>query len=165
MSGGDLTFHCYSCSKRFHWRDDLAGRTIRCSCGVKFRCPDLTAESRVAKESLEDTVADVSLNEAFDNLSDPHGDEDKYEVGPVALKHKGILGLSAAGETILWGVGVLLGVAFGLLAIIVGAWLYIVCAVLLSISVLKFRRAWQAWTNGRPWMACLMESLGERESA
>jgi len=165
MAAGDLTFRCYSCSRQFQWRDDLAGRSIRCTCGVKFRCPDLTAESRVAKESLEDTVADVSLNEAFDNLDDPHGDEDAYEVGPVAVRERGMMGLTAGGETLVWGIGVLLGVAAGLLAIIVGEWLYIVCAVLLPLSVLKFRRAWLSWTRGRPWMECLMESLGERESA
>lgn len=165
MAGGDLTFRCYSCSRRFHWRDDLAGRTIRCACGVKFRCPDLTAQSKVAEESLEDTVADVSLNEALDDLSDPHGDEGSYEVGPVAVQPKGVLGLSPGGETLLWGAGVLLGVAFGLLALIVANWFYIACAVVLPIAAIKFRRAWLTWTHGRPWMQCLSEALGDRESA
>ena len=165
MAGGDLTFRCYSCSRQFQWRDDLAGRAIRCTCGGKFRCPDLTAESQIARESLEDTVADVSLNEAFDDLEDPHGDENAYEVGPLKVHHRGMWGLTPGGETLFWGVMVLMGVAFGLLAILVGTWGYIVCAVVLPVSVLKFRRAWTAWTRGRPWMECLMESLGERESA
>jgi len=163
-----LTFRCYSCSREFHWRDDLPGRTIRCTCGVKFKCPDLTADSHVARESLEDTVADVDLNEAFDNLDDPHGDGESaarsIEGGPQDLKEKGFLGLGPAGETLLWGVGALLGVASGILAIIVGAWLYIVCAVVLSVSLIKFRSAWQRWTRGRPWMQCLMETLEGNES-
>ncbi len=163
MSGADLTFRCYSCSRRFQWRDDLGGRTIRCSCGVKFRCPDLAAENRIAKESLEDTVADVALSEAFDDLDDPHGDDQKYEAGPVKVNHKGLWGMSAAAETLFWGVGMLIGVAFGLLAIIVANWFYIACAVVLPITVIKFRRAWLTWTHGRPWMQCLMEALGERD--
>lgn len=165
MPGGDLTFRCYSCSRRFHWRDDLAGRTIRCSCGVKFRCPDLTGESKIAEESLEDTVADVAVNEALDDLSDPHGDEGTYEVGPIAVKHKGFMGMSSGAETVFWGVGVLLGVAFGLLAVIVGEWGYVVGAVLLIVCGFKLRRAWGAWTRGRPWMECLSEAMGARESA
>lgn len=167
MAGSDgLTFRCYSCSRCFHWRDDLPGRTIRCTCGVKFRCPDLTAENRVAQESLEDTVTDVDLNEAFDHIEVP-GEESaqQYEVGPVAVAPRGAFGLSAAAETLLWGIGMIIGVAFGLLAIIIGEWLYIVCAVVLSICVLKFRRSWRNWTRGRPWMECMMEALGERESA
>jgi hypothetical protein len=160
----DLTFKCYSCSREFHWRDDLPGRTIRCKCGVKFKCPDLAAESLIADQSMEDTVADVSLNEAFDSLEDPHGDEGAYEVGPADIKERGLFGLGPAGETLLWGVGALLGVAFGLLAVIVGAWMYIACAVVLSISAVKFYRSWKRWTNGRPWMECLMESLGESQA-
>ena len=163
-SASDLTFTCYSCSREFHWRDDLPGRTIRCKCGVKFKCPDLAAESLVADESMEDTVADVSLNEAFDDLENPRGDEAVYEVGPVEVRERGFLGLGPAGETLLWGVGALLGIAFGLLAVIVGAWMYIACAVVLSISAVMFYRSRKRWTNGRPWMACLMETLGESGS-
>ena len=159
------TFKCYSCSRQFHWREDLPGRTIRCTCGVKFRCPDFSESKLVAEESLEDTVADVALNEAFDHIDEDEGTDNSYEVGPVAVQHRGFLGLKPAGETLLWGIGVLLGVSFGLLAIIVGAWMYIVCAVLLSISVVKFRRAWARWTHGRPWTECLMEALGEGDTA
>lgn len=159
----ELTFKCSSCSRQFHWRDDLSGRTIRCRCGVKFKCPDLSAESLVATESMEDTVADVSVNEAFDDLHDPHGDDGQYEVGPVAVQRRGAFGLTPAGETLVWGIGALLGIAFGLLAIIVGAWLYIAAAVVLSVSLFKFVNAWKRWTAGRPWMQCLLEELGERE--
>lgn len=159
------TFECYSCSRRYRWRDDLPGRTIRCSCGVKFRCPD-RSDHLVAEESLDDTVADVELNDAFDDLSNPHGDPEKYdEVGPLRVQTRGLLGLGPAGETLFWGIGLLIGVAFGLLAIIVADWFYIACALLLVISAVKFAKAWKRWTRGRPWMECLMESLGERESA
>lgn len=161
----DKTFRCYSCSRRFHWRDDLPGRTIRCTCGVKFRCPDLSDDHLVAEESLDDTVADVSLDETLEEIGSAGDGQAEYDVGPLVVSPRGLFGLTPAGETLFWGIGVLLGVSFGLLAVIVGAWGYIVCAVLLSVSVLKFRRSWRRWTRGRPWMQCLLEALGEGDTA
>src|SRR5580693_3461286 len=33
-------FRCESCGKQFHWRDELAGRQVRCPCGRVMQCPE-----------------------------------------------------------------------------------------------------------------------------
>lgn len=32
-------FRCGACGRRFRWKNELAGRSVRCPCGAAFQCP------------------------------------------------------------------------------------------------------------------------------
>jgi hypothetical protein len=164
------SFQCFQCSRRYRWKPELAGQTVRCVCGATVRCPNPADETTTAEESLDDTVADVVLEEAFDQIEETAGpDESSLEsAGEVVVRargSRGVFGLGPAGETLFWGVGFLVGLCFIILAVIVGFWYYGVAAVLCSWTGFKFYRSWKNWTRGRPWLDCLAEVFGENDDS
>lgn len=145
----------------------MAGQTIRCACGAKVRCPSPSDDTATAAESLEDTVADVILEEAFDNIEERAAGKAEASIesaGPVVVRARhvrGVFGLGPAGETLFWGVGFLIGLTFIILAVIVQFWFYIAAAGVCSWTAWKFYQSWKNWTRGRPWLECLSEVFGE----
>lgn len=164
-------FRCSQCHKRFRWKPEAAGRTIRCKCGVKVRCPAFEDGTMTAGESLDDTVADVTLDEAFDTIETaaaPEGAIVEPQVDFITAArqaHRGVFGLRPPGETLFWGVVALLCVGSSILALIVGKWFYIVAAALTLWGALRFYRSWTNWRRGRPWLECLAEAFGEQDGA
>lgn len=153
-------FECFSCGRRFRWREEIAGQTVRCTCGVKIRCPSGHDDTLTAAESLEDTVADVALEESFDTIEEPA--EGPVSEGPVVVeslpRRKNRFGLSPAGEVLAWGIGALICLSSTILASLVpGKWVYVVIAALTFWCAIQFYRAWKRWTRGRPWLQCLGE--------
>lgn len=170
------SFKCIACGREFRWRHEIAGRTLRCRCGVKVRCPAVEDETVTAAESLEDTVADVELDEALDDVDT--GDADGGapgsffgdEPGGVAIKRpRGVFGLTLGGEVILYAVGSLAGGACAILSVVTVVWRhyeyfwpYIVGAVLLGpLCWVRFYKRWGAWAGGRTWLECLSDVLGD----
>jgi len=164
------SFSCSQCGKQFKRRADIAGQTIRCVCGAKVRCPSPSDDTSTAAESLEDTVADVPLEEIFDQIeteveADAPGIESAGEVISSPRGTRGPFGLGPAGETLLWGIGFLIGLSFIILAIIVRFWFYGIAAAVCSWTAWKFYRSWTKWTRGRPWLECLAEAFGENDDS
>lgn len=162
--GGDF-FQCYNCDRKYRWSAEISGRTLRCKCGSKVRCPELHDDSMTAQASLEDTVADVDLNEAFDaldsELETPVGvDAEVQEVFDAKWKYRGAFGLSLGGEVLYYGGLSILGIACAILAIILGRyfWWWIAAAVVLGpIAWWKFWVRWKHWSAGRS----VMQALGD----
>ncbi|MFG0274656.1 MAG: hypothetical protein ACF8QF_06335 [Phycisphaerales bacterium] len=165
------SFQCSQCAKRYRWTPEIAGRTIRCACGAKVRCPLPADDTATAAESLDDTVADVVLEEAFDQIdAEGAGGADAeapiQSTGEVIVRRRrgtGIFGLGPAGETLFWGIGFLIGLCFVILAVIVRFWFYIAAAAICTWTAWKFYQSWKNWTRGRPWLECLAEAFGEAE--
>jgi hypothetical protein len=165
------SFQCSQCAKRYRWTPEIAGRTIRCACGAKVRCPSPSDDTATAAESLDDTVADVVLEEAFDQIDEggagadakPAGLESAGEVVLRKQRGTGIFGLGPAGETLFWGVGFLIGLCFVILAVIVRFWFYVAAAAICTWTAWKFYQSWKNWTRGRPWLECLAEAFGEAD--
>ncbi|MFG0257561.1 MAG: hypothetical protein ACF8GE_06635 [Phycisphaerales bacterium JB043] len=170
MLEGPASFTCFSCGRRFKWRSEDAGRTFRCQCGIKLRCPD-PGEDQMASESLEDTVADVTLEEAFDEIdtSAPKGstsesenavalDEEEYTEEFVPRRVSGgIFGLGPAGETLFWFVVALVCLSSFILFAYVPSWVYFIIGIVTFLGIWKFYTSWKNWTRGRPWLECLDE--------
>lgn len=162
-------FRCSQCQRRFRWKPEASGRTIRCVCGVKVRCPEFDDATMTAGESLDDTVADVALDEAFDELdtgAPPTGAVVEPEMDILAAArqaHRGVFGLRPPGETLFWGVLALVCLSSSILALIVGKWFYVVAATLTVWGAYRFYRSWSNWRRGRPWLDCLAEAFGEQD--
>jgi len=118
-----------------------------------------------AHESLEDTVADVDLNEALDaiesSIETPVAlDADVQEVFDAKWKYKGVFGLSLGGEVLYYGGLSILGAGCAILAVILGRyfWWWIAAAVALGpIAWWKFWHRWKRWSGGRS----IMQALGD----
>ena len=168
-------FTCFSCSRKYKWRAQDAGRTFRCRCGIKLRCPDPNAESQTAKESLDDTVADVTLEEAFDDIETQSTEPSENSDNNIAIDYTeelvprrvsgGVFGLGPAGETIFWGAIALVCLSSFILAAFVPKWAYIVAGALSLWGILKFVKSWRNWTRGRPWLECLDELFSAAEES
>lgn len=170
--GGDETFACSSCGRRFRWKQEIAGRSLRCKCGSKVRCPETRDETLTAHESLEDTVADVELDEALDTIETteaaPIGaDDDVKELFEARWKYRGVFGLSLGGEVALYFGLSLIGIACAILAVILGRyfWWWIAAAVLLGpLSWWRFWQRWRRWTAGRSFLDALNDAFDMRDS-
>lgn len=163
-------FECFNCGRRFRWKAEIAGQTVRCVCGVKVRCPGGLDETQTAGESLEDTVADVELEESFDTIeaAEPGAvaETDLTDEGPrVAAplpRRKNRFGLGPAGETLAWGLGALVCLSSSIIAVVGPPdWVYIVVAALTFWCAIQFYRSWKRWTRGRPWLECLSDLFEE----
>lgn len=161
-------FQCYNCGRRFRWKPDISGRTLRCKCGSKVRCPELHDETVTAEESLEDTVAEVEIEEIFDHadVAEASELEQVQEAFRAYRPHRGAFGLSLGGEVIFYGVLSMIGLACAILAVIVGKyfWWYIVAAVLIGpFSWIRFAKRWKKWARGRSWLQVLSDLLERDE--
>ena len=171
-TGPEDAFRCYSCGRWFKWKPEISGRTLRCTCGSKVRCPELHDDTITAGESLEDTVADVELSEALDAIEtddEPIEDQsaeagvDVQELFAARRRHQGVFGLALGGEVLLYFGLSILGVAFAILAVILGKyfWIWIVAAVLTGpISWWRLVDRWRRWAAGRSFMVALADVFG-----
>lgn len=166
-----MTFGCGACGRVFHWRDDIAGRSLRCPCGATVRCPTAPDDTPTAEESLEDTVADVELDEALDTIDTgaDAGDatlESGVEVEALFAarrRHRGVFGLTLGGEVLLYAGLSLIGVACAILAVILGKyfWWWIAAAVVTGPpSWWRLWKRWGAWAAGRSFMVALADVFG-----
>ncbi|MHC4975281.1 MAG: hypothetical protein ACYTF7_01595 [Planctomycetota bacterium] len=169
MSEGPESFTCFSCGRTYKWRSQDAGRTFRCQCGIKLRCPDPSQDQDV-EESLDDTVADVRLEEVFDEIEtsvpEPPGGEgeetpeESPEYQEVLVPRRvsaGVFGLGPAGETLFWGVVMLVCLSSFVLFMYVPREVYLVIGVITFWGIWKFYRSWKNWSRGRHWTECLDE--------
>lgn len=173
-AGAPATFRCFACGRTFRWVPEIAGKSVRCKCGEKVRCPEPRDETFTAAKSLDDTlddtVAEVVVQEHLDALDKQVSDD--TGVGAVGsdpdeirrIPQKGMFGWSIGREVLFWMFGSLAGLACAILAVIVGKHFvaYIVAAVLVGpYSWWRLYKAWPRWTQGRSWLQCLGEELGE----
>ncbi len=163
----DNSFACYSCGRRYRWRAEIAGKSLRCHCGVKVRCPEPRDDTVTAGQSLDDTVTDVELEEHFDHI-DPESaaaaaEREEQAVEFRRLPQKGMFGWPMGREVLFWGVLSLIGLALSILAAITREHFipYSIAAVLVGpYSWWRLWKAWPRWTQGRPWTDCLAQALG-----
>jgi hypothetical protein len=169
MPTANESFLCFSCRRKYKWRSEDAGRTFRCQCGIKLRCPDPEAEDWTAEESLDDTVTDVVLEEAFDDIESAtptnqdltisqsiESPDFAEEIVPRRVSG-GLFGLGPAGEALFWGVVALVCLLSFILFAYVPGWVYLIIGVVTFWGLWKFWVAWKNWTRGRPWHECLDE--------
>ncbi len=164
-------FQCYECGQRFRLTEEIAGRTLRCRCGAKVKAPAFSDQTVTAVESLDDTVADVELDEHFDEIESEADAADQPAEETEATEYvrivkRGVFGWPMGGEVLFFGVLSLVGIACAILAVIVGKYFqaYIIAAVLIApYSLFRFHRAWGFWSAGRPWLECLLSALGESD--
>ncbi len=171
QSGTTDTFQCYHCGRQFRWRPEISGKSLRCKCGNKVRCPELQDDTVTAHASLEDTVADVDLSQVLDavEVDAEQADEldpDLKEVFEVHRRYRGMFGLSLGGEVLLYFILSMLGVACVILAILLGKhfWWWIAAAVFVGpLSWWRFWQRWKRWSAGRTVMEALADSFGLRD--
>ena len=181
-------FHCPSCGKAFRWASEIAGRSVRCRCGEKFRCPASdrstpgSPEAAAAEDSrphagadaaaLEDTVADVELDEMLDTIdastTEPGAESgvDVQELFAARRRSRGLFGMTLGAEVLFYFGMSLLGLAFAILAVILGKyfWWWIAAAVLVGpISWLRLWKRWQTWAAGRSFMVALADVFDTRD--
>jgi len=55
---GDIpeSFSCFACGRKYRWREEIAGKSLRCKCGEKIRVPTSSEDTVTGKPSMEDTV-------------------------------------------------------------------------------------------------------------
>lgn len=165
------SFQCYHCNRTFKWKPEISGRTLRCKCGSKVRCPELRDETSTAHESLEDTVADVDLSQVLDSVeasaeSGAHDETDVQEVFEAFRNYRGVFGLPLGGEVLLYFVLSIMGVGCAILAVLLGNhfWWWIAAAVVVGpISWWRFWKRWKRWSAGRGVMDALADSFGLRD--
>ncbi len=156
------TFKCYVCNRVFRWSAQISGKTIECKCGAKVRCPELHDDTMTAGEAMDDTVADVVLDEVFDDFqpgqADNISDQEAIHLRNVS-RHRGVFGLSLAGEVVFFGFTSLIGIAFTVLCIVTFIWErentkrfwpYLVVALVVGpISWKIFLNRWRIYSRGR----------------
>lgn len=162
------SFKCFQCGRRFRWREDIAGRSLRCTCGAKVRCPEAHDDTMTAGQSLDDTVADVALDEHLDQITTPDAaaTESADEVAFRRIPQRGMFGWPMGREVIFWGAMSVGGLALAILAVILGEHFvpYTIGALLIGpYSWWRLYHAWPRWTQGRPWLDCLGRAMGIEE--
>lgn len=159
------SFKCFSCGREYRWLPEIAGRTLRCKCGEKVRCPEPEDDTITAGQSLDDTVGDVELGEHLDQV-DAVAADTPDEAGSTdyrRIPQKGIFGWPIGQEVLFWSILSLVGVGLGILAAIMREYYipYSVAFVVIApYSWLRLYKVWPRWTQGRPWFECLAEALG-----
>lgn len=177
-------FHCPSCGKAFRWASEIAGRSVRCRCGEKFRCPasapstprspdrSPAGDSRARAADLEDTVADVELEEMLDTIdsstAEPGAESgvDVQELFAARRRSRGLFGMTLGAEVLFYFGMSLVGLAFAILAVILGKyfWWWIAAAVLVGpISWVRLWKRWQTWAAGRSFMVALADVFDTRD--
>ena len=130
-----------------------------------------------AGQSLDDTVADVVLDEVFDDFQ-PGQAERIDELEAIHLRnvarHRGVFGLSLGGEVAFFGFTSLVGIAFTVLCIVTviweksnmrNFWPYMVVAVVVGpISWKLFANRWRIYRKGRSIPQVIADLFGD-ESA
>lgn len=154
------SFQCYSCGRKYRWRQEISGKTMRCKCGSKMRCPELHDETMTAGKSLDDTVQDVVLDEHLDHLAhhETIAEQTDLHTEYRRIYQRGIFGWPIGGEVFLFGVLSVVGVSSVILAFILGKhfWWWIVAAVLIGpYAWWRLYIAWPRWKQGRSWTECL----------
>jgi len=156
------TFQCYVCERVFRWKTEISGKTIECVCGARVRCPELHDDTMTAGESLEDTVADVRLEEVFDDFqpgpADGIDEQEAIHLSKV-VRHRGIFGLTLGGEVAFFAITSLIGVAFTVLCLVTviwrrenmrNFWPYLVVAIVVGpISWKLLANRWRVYARGR----------------
>lgn len=168
------TFQCYVCDRVFRWYPEISGKTIECKCGAKVRCPELHDGTMTAGESLDDTVADVVLDEIFDDFQ-PGQAENIDDMEAIHLRnvgrHRGVFGLSLAGEVVFFAFTSLVGIAFTILCVVTvvwekanmrNFWPYLVVAVVVGpISWKIFLNRWRIYSKGRSLPQVIADLFGD----
>lgn len=173
-SGGGMSsestthFECFSCGQRFRWSPAVAGRTLRCPCGAKIRCPEPRDATFTAAESLDDTVADVELEEHLDQIeADESVEEFIQEATSIRrIPQKGMFGWPIGREVFVWGVLTVVGIALGILALLLHKYFIhytIAFAAVFPYSAYRLRKSWPRWAQGRSWIECVNDTLGVSE--
>lgn len=162
------SFKCFNCGREYRWSAEIAGRSLRCRCGQKVRCPEAKDETITATESLEDTVADVVLEEHLDQVDTAAvAEEQAPEVDQIRrIPQRGMFGWPIGREVLVWGGLSVVGLSLVILAALVGKyfWQYVVAAVLIGpYAWWRLYRCWPRWTQGRPWLECLGAALGAED--
>lgn len=121
---------------------------------------------------LEDTVTDVELDEALDTIeasdaaSGPESGVDVQELFAARRRSRGFLGMTLGAEVLFYFGMSLAGLAFAILAVILGKyfWWWIAAAVLVGpISWLRLWKRWQTWAAGRSFMVALADVFDPRD--
>lgn len=168
------TFQCYVCDRVFRWNAEISGKTIECKCGAKVRCPELHDGTMTAGESLDDTVADVVLDEVFDDFQPGQAqnidDMEAIHLRNVA-RHRGVFGLSLGGEVVFFGATSLVGLAFTVLCVVTfiwerdnmkNFWPYLVVAVIVGpISWKLLANRWRIYRRGRSIPQVIVDLFGD----
>ncbi|MCB9839115.1 MAG: hypothetical protein H6813_07240 [Phycisphaeraceae bacterium] len=168
------TFQCYVCNRVFRWYPGISGKTIECKCGAKVRCPELQSGSMTAGESLDDTVADVVLDEVLDDFQPGSADNiDEMEAIHLSNVHRyrGVFGLTLGGEVLFFGATSIVGLAFTILCIVTviwekanmrNFWPYLVVAVIVGPASWKlFANRWRLYSRGRSVPRVIAELFGD----
>jgi len=156
------TFQCYVCNRVFRWSPEISGKTIECKCGAKVRCPELHDGTMTAGQSLDDTVADVVLDEVFDDFQPGQAenidDQEAIHLRNVS-RRRGIFGLTLGGEVVFFAITSLIGIAFTVLCIETLIWKrenarrfwpYLVVALVIGpISWKLLANRWRIFRRGR----------------
>ncbi|RMH28641.1 MAG: hypothetical protein D6693_03605 [Planctomycetota bacterium] len=170
-SPSERSFRCHSCGRWYRWRADIAGRSLRCRCGEKVRCPAALDETATAEASLDDTVADVELEEALDRIevgADAPDASLEQAADTEALfaarrQRRGLFGMTLGGEVLFYAAMSLIGVACAILAVILGKyfWWWIAAAVVTGpLSWWRLWKRWRTWSAGRSFMVALADVFG-----
>lgn len=162
-------FRCFSCGKRFVWRSEIAGQTFRCACNAKVRAPDPGHDSLTAVESLDDTVADIEVEEHFDEIEGENtfADEDVEATQFRRIPQRGVFGWPMGLDVLFWSILSVVGLSCGIMALLLWQywWQWVAAFVVIGpYSFFRLYRSWPRWTQGRPWIDCLLESLGADEA-
>lgn len=172
QAGAPSTFRCFACGRTFRWVPEIAGKSLRCKCGEKVRCPEPRDETFTAAQSLDDTlddtVAEVVIQEHLDTLDrtgqeSAASDQANDSEGVRIIPQKGVFGWTIGRDVLFWMCWSLVGLACAILAAIVQERFvaYIVAAVIIGpYSWWRLYKSWPRWTQGRPWLQCLTEDLG-----
>ncbi|HWB52618.1 MAG TPA: hypothetical protein VG722_00430, partial [Tepidisphaeraceae bacterium] len=62
MSGvADAMFACIGCGRSYRWKEELAGRRVKCKCGQLMECPSAPPEVPTEEEDGLYAFADEDL--------------------------------------------------------------------------------------------------------
>lgn len=83
MSNSEGTIRCTSCDRTFRWKPELAGRTVRCKCGIKLaiaKAPPVQHKPKAPPEAEQD------YNPFADMFDDLTAAESAVETQPIGLQ-------------------------------------------------------------------------------
>ncbi len=50
------SFSCFACGRKYRWREEIGGKSLRCKCGEKIRVPMVSDDTLTGRPSMEDTL-------------------------------------------------------------------------------------------------------------
>ncbi|MEO1129297.1 MAG: hypothetical protein AAFX05_06245 [Planctomycetota bacterium] len=163
-------YQCKACGRRYRWRAEIAGQAQECVCGAEVFCPELDVfgapegpgDTLTAQPlaGLREAPAGSSLEPAFDEPefvpAGPTEPAPALPERPRGAPQRGLFRVAIA-----WLVGVLLGIALVVHAIIVQAtWSIISAAVWMPLSLTLFWFARERWQGGRSLRRAIEDELG-----